>query len=74
MICGQNTNITIMTYKKIFATPRGDPVRLFGLPWSFTPNRCLSTQKEISVSAHLLPSKKLNLEKLTFSEKKIFKL
>ena len=30
----------------------GGPVRLFGLPWGFTPNRCLSPQKKISDQAH----------------------
>ena len=41
--------------EKIFVTPRGGLVRLFGLPWGFTPNRYGSSQKEISDQAHPLP-------------------
>ena len=38
-----------------FVTPRGGLVRLFGLPWGFTPNQLGSRQKEISDQAHPLP-------------------
>ena len=58
-----------------FITPRGGLVRLFGLPWGFTSNRCLSPQKEISVGAHLLTSKNRTSKsrKIDFSEKKFEK-
>ena len=49
--------MSILASQKIFATPRGGPVRLFGLPWGFTPNRCLSPQKKISDQAHPLHRK-----------------
>ncbi len=41
--------------EKIFVTPRGGLVRLFGLPWGFTPNQWGSRQKEISDQAHPFP-------------------
>ena len=40
--------------EKIFVTPRGGLVRLFGLPWGFTPNPWGSRQKEIFDRAHPL--------------------
>ena len=45
----------MMGDEKIFVTPRGGLVRLFGLPRGFTLNRCGSRQKEISDQAHPLP-------------------
>ena len=71
-----NLDLQLMAGQKIFTTPRGGLVRLFGLSWSFTPNRCLSPQKEISVGAHLLPPKieRRNLEKSTFLKKNLKKI
>ena len=64
-----------LRYENKFITPRGGLVRLFGLPWGFTSNRCLSPQKEISVGAHLLTSKNRTSKsrKIDFSEKKFEK-
>ena len=71
-----NTNINIMTHEDIFVTPRGGPVRLFGLPWGFTPNRCLSPQKEISDQAHPLHWKNRTSKsrKIDFFEKNFEKI
>ena len=49
-----NTNINIMTHEEIFLTPRGGPVRPFGLSWGFSPSLGGSRQKEISDSPHPL--------------------
>ena len=39
---------------KQFVTPRGGPVRLFGLPWGLSPSQGGSRQKEISDPPHPL--------------------
>ena len=39
-----------------FVTPRGGLVRLFGLPWGFTPNQCASHQKKNFDQAHPHPA------------------
>ena len=39
-----------------FVTPRGGLVRLFGLPWGFTPNQCASHQKIIFDQANPHPA------------------
>ena len=49
-----NPDLQLMAGQKIFATPRGGPVRLFGLPRGFTPNQWGSRQKKISDQAHPL--------------------
>ena len=56
-------------------TPRRSPVPLFGLPWGFTPNQCLSPQKNILPLRTLSPKKieSRNLEKSTFLEKNLKK-
>ena len=66
-----NTNINIMTHEEIFVTPRGGPVRLFGLPWGFSPSREGSRQKEISDPPHPLRWKNRSSKswKIDFSEK-----
>ena len=74
--CEENANINIMTYQNRFISPQGGPVRLFGLPWGFTPNRCLSPQKNIFVIAHPLPPKNRpsTSQKIDFFEKKFEKI
>ena len=42
--------------EKIFVTSRGGLVRLFGLPWGFTPNQWASHQKNILDQAHPHPA------------------
>ena len=43
--------------KNGYVTPRGGPVRLFGLPWGFTSNQEKSPQKIFFEVAHPLPPK-----------------
>ena len=72
-----NININIMTHEDTFVTPRGGPARLFGLPWGFTPNRCLSPQKKqfrTWRTPFIEKIERRNLEKSTFSKKKFEKI
>ena len=75
MIFLENWILSSLRDENKFITPRGGLVRLFGLPWGFTSNRCLSPQKEISVGAHLLTSKNRTSKsrKIDFSENKFEK-
>ena len=75
MIFLENWILSSLRDENTFISPRGGLVRLFGLPWGFTSNRCLSPQKEISVGAHLLTSKNRTSKsrKIDFSEKKFEK-
>ena len=54
-----------------FVTPQGGLVRLFGLPWGFTPNLCLSPQKKFRTrrTPFIEKIERRNLEKSTFSKK-----
>ena len=47
---------SMMGDEKIFVTPRGGLVRLFGLPWGFTSNQCASHQNKIFDQAHPHPA------------------
>ena len=71
-----NMNLLLMTCQNKFTTPRGGLVRLFGLPWSFTPNRCLSAHKKISDQAHPLHWKNRTSKsrKIDFFEKNFWKI
>ena len=71
-----NTNINIMTNEAIFVTQRGGPVRLFGLPWGFSPSREGSRQKEISDPPHPLRWKNRSSKswKIDFFEKNFEKI
>ncbi len=55
---------------KQFVTPRGGPVRLFGLPWGISPSQGGSRQKEISDPPHPLRWKNRSSKswKIDFSE------
>ena len=60
-----------MTHEDISVTPRGGPVRLFGLPWVFSPSQKGSRKKEISDHRTSFVEKidRRNLEKSAFSKK-----
>ena len=71
MIFLENWILSSLRDENTFISPRGGLVRLFGLPWGFTPNLCPSHQKKIRTrrTPFIEKIERRNLEKSTFSKK-----